>query len=227
MRAQKWQRNSIYEAVEAGGLDPVECSFNYDEAPWRVNHLPSGSYFVVDGGPGHYQLTHLAGDGLPQQSDSYTWPTVPEKIERWAGDVKRDVDTPDLWHEVRQRQGLLTGAAYESSDNTPFTANERQEIGEQIRQIKEFLRESRMINEARLQSIAATLDYLVSTTDRMGRKDWALMFGGAILGALMADYLPREVVGDLLKMAYSVLGHLFGDGGGPQQLPPVPPSPPL
>jgi hypothetical protein len=39
VRPLKVQRNSIYEAIVAGGLDAVECKFaDDDEDEWRISH---------------------------------------------------------------------------------------------------------------------------------------------------------------------------------------------
>jgi len=48
--SEKWERNSIHEAVAEGGLDEIECSFDDHEVPWRLTHTPSGAYFLIGGG---------------------------------------------------------------------------------------------------------------------------------------------------------------------------------
>ena len=155
----------------------------------------------------------------------YIWPNVLEKVKGWAREVKHDVDTPDLWDEVRRRQGVLTSTIYESSDNSPFTAAELAEIADQVQQIKEFVK-TQPISEARMLSAEAKLDYVVEAARRLGRKDWAIIFGGAIVSTIVADLLPREVIGDLLTMASQVLGHILGGGAGPLQFPPMTSLPP-
>jgi len=123
--SEKWERNSIHEAVAEGGLDKIECSFDDHEVPWRLTHTPSGAYVLVGGRHGHHELTAVVGDGPPRKTDFYTWPSVNERIKGWAREVRLDVDTPDLWDEVRRRQAVLTGAIFENSDNSPFTAASR------------------------------------------------------------------------------------------------------
>jgi len=194
---QRWKRNGIYEAVVAGGLDPAECLFEYDKVPWRLTHGPSGSYLLVSGDARKYTLTRVVGESPPDEIDAYTWETSQQKVELWAREVKADVDTPDLWAEVRATPEMLTPATYEVTDNRPFTASERAEIGEQVSQIKEYLR-TFSPSAAQLPSIEARLDDLVSAAGRVGRKDWLMMFGGAILSVILADLLPHEVVGQFL-----------------------------
>jgi len=82
------------------------------------------------------------------------------------------------------------------------------------------------ISEARMRSAETKLDFLVSAARHQGRKEWALMFVGAVVSVIVADLLPREVMGDILSMASHVLGHLFGGAGGTPQFPPMTPLPP-
>jgi hypothetical protein len=113
MRLEKWQRNAIFQAVVAGGLDARECTFDYDGEGSRITHLPSASYFFLAGDPGHYTATAVVGESPPRPSESFTWAKVDERVQRWSEEVKRDVDTPDLWAELQREGEILTGARYE------------------------------------------------------------------------------------------------------------------
>lgn len=90
---------------------------------------------------------------------------------------------------------MLTPATYEVTDNRPFTPSERAEIGEQVSQIKKYLR-TFSPSAAQLPSIEARLDDLVSAAGRVGRKDWLMMFGGAILSVILADLVPTRLWGN-------------------------------
>lgn len=220
MRPGKWQRNAILEAVVAGGLDARECWFDYDDVAWRITHVPSGSYLLIDGAPSPYTVTVVVGEDLPWTTTFYTWPSVDERVQRWARDVKRDVDTPDLWAEIRRGQGILNGAGYEEVENSPFSSDEQTEIVKQFREITDYVRKTYSPSAAQMLSIETKLDDIAAAARRAGRQDWRLMFGGVILGWVLSDFLPREVLWDILSMAFQGLGHLFGGSGRPLQLPP-------
>lgn len=129
VRLEKMFRNSIIEAVEKGGLAPRECAFDFnDDGGCCITHAPSGSSFVVEGPFGRHTTTTVVGEGAPQQLKAAIWPTVEERVERWARDVQRDVDTPDLLAELQRQREILTGTRYEEIGNTPFTSEEQAEI---------------------------------------------------------------------------------------------------
>jgi len=213
----KWQGNSIYKAVEAGGLKMIECGFPSGDGGWRVTHLPSGSYFHIDRvhGGSSYKLTSVVGDTSPWRTESFSWQPVTEKIKRWAQDVTQDVDDPDLWDELRRSQRIVTGVGYDDSDNTVFTQSEQAQIVEALQEVKEFVRSTTSLPEPQLRVIEEKLDELAAAAGRVGRKDWRLMFAGTVLAVIIGNLLPREVLFHILAMAANGLGHLFGDGGGP------------
>jgi hypothetical protein len=222
VRLEKLFRNGIIEAVEKGGLAPRECTFDFnDKGGCRITHGPSGSSFVVEGPFGSHTTTTIVGEGAPQQLDAYIWPRVEERAERWAREVKRDVDTPDLLAELQREREILTGTRYEDVGNTPFTPEELAEIAEQLRQIKEYVETAYALSEAQTLHLEAKLDDIAAAAGRVGRKDWTLLVCGALLGAFVQGILPPEVVQDILRTTLDGLGSLFGGGGGPPELPPA------
>jgi hypothetical protein len=222
VQPQKWQRNAIFEAVEAGGLDPRECTFDYGTEGARVTHVPSESYFLLEGSAGHYTTTVAVGE-MPTVGglDAYTWPTVEERVGRWAGDVKRDIETPDLWAELQRERDILTGALYEDVENTPFTSEEQAEIGQLLREIKEYAEKTYSLSEAQMLSLEARFDEAKTAAGRIGRKDWRLLFLG-VMFTVIVDHVPPEGVWNVLAIALRGLDHLFGGGGSiVPELPPL------
>jgi hypothetical protein len=219
----KWQRNAIYEAIEAGGLDVSECTFTYDDAQARVTHVPSGSYFLLEGDPSHYTVTAVVGEDPPWPSEAYSWTKVAERVRRWAEDVKRDVGTPDLWAELQRARELLTDPRYEEVENTPFTSDEQTEIAAQLREIRQVAQTTYSLSDAEMRSLDARLGYLEAAAGRLGRTDWRGVFVGVIITVILAGLLPPEAVHHVFVTTLLGLEHLFGGDGvplAPGQLPP-------
>lgn len=221
MRPEKWHRNAIFDAVTAGGLDARDCTFDYDDEGGRITHRPSLSYFLLAGDPGHYTATAVVGEGTAWPSESFSWTKVEERVRRWAEEVKRDIDTPDLWRELQREREILTGTRYEEIENTSFTADEQAEIAEQLRQIKEFAKNTYSLSEAQMLSLEAKLDDIQSAAGRVGRKDWQLLFCGVMFTVIVTGLLPPEAVQHILIMALHGLEHLFSVGSRPLLPPPT------
>ncbi|MBA2554459.1 MAG: hypothetical protein H0V10_12390, partial [Geodermatophilaceae bacterium] len=106
---------------------------------------------------------------------------MPELVQHWAGDVKRDLDTPDLWADLRRRQVLLTSAGYEAIGNTPFTPDEQLEVAAQLLEIKEYVKATSSLTSEQTLLVEAWFNEAEAATRRLGRKDWLLLFLGVVL----------------------------------------------
>lgn len=218
---EKWQRNVIYRAVVAGGLDPRECTFDYGDDWTCMTHVPSASYLRLEGDINEYTAKAVVGDserwpgGLPT-----FWVGVEGRVRAWAREVKEDVDTPDLWAQLQRQREVLTGARYVHVENTPFTSDEQVAIADRLRQTKEYVTSTYSLSEEQVLHLEARLDDIAAAAGRMGRKDWTLLVCGALLGVFVQGILPQEAVQDILRMTFDGLAYLFGGGGGPPQLSP-------
>jgi len=225
VRLEKYQRNSIFRAIEAGGLDPNECDpppDTEDASEVRITHTPSGSYFILGGDLLRHTWSYVVGDGwLSLPYEGFSWSAVLAGVRRWAEEVKLDADTPDLWAQLRHGREILTGAGYEAVENTHFTPDEQTEIAKQLREIKEYLEKTHSLSSEQMLRMEARFDELEGATRRVGRKDWLLMFGGAMFALIVTDLLPPEAVQHIFAMAIHGLELLLGSGGSPGQLPPT------
>jgi hypothetical protein len=219
MRLEKDERNAIFDAVVAGGLDPRECTFVYGDDGGRVTHLASASYFDLSGNPAQYVATTVVGEGAERTSAPFSLLTLNQRVRGWASQVKRDVETPDKWAEIQGDAEILTGARYDDVENTPFTPAEQAQIAEQFEQIKRFAQTRYALSDDRVHMLDAKLDAILTASSRLGRKDWVLVFSGALLGLILTDLLPPSAAQNILVTVLHALEHLFGSGGG-QHLPP-------
>jgi hypothetical protein len=221
VRLEKYQRNAIFQGIVAGGLDPSECNLAERSNEVRIRHVPSGSYFVISGNA-LYSGRHVVGrSAISWPYEKVIWPTVPERVERWAKEVKRDVDTPDLWAQLQREREILTGTRYEAVENTPFSAAEQAEIAKQLQEVKEYVMKTYSLSSYKMARLEARLDEAEEATHRIGRKDWLLLFFGVMFTVIIADLLPPEGVQHILRAVLHGLDHLFGGVTLPR-LPPMP-----
>jgi hypothetical protein len=223
MRLEKFQRIGIYEALEAGGLDPRECDLSEDDAEARISHIPSGSHFTLGSSPLPWRGSYVVGDSaLSTPYEAYAWTKVEEHVRRWAEKVKRDVDTPDPWKELQRERELFTGAGYADVANAPFTADEQAEIAEQLGEIKEYVQKTYSLSKEQTALMEAGFAELRASSRHLGRMTWRLTFLGVVFTFVVGGILPPDAVHTILVTVLHSLDHLFGGGGGaPLELPPI------
>jgi len=152
----------------------MDCTVEEGDAEARVTYSRSGSYFRVTGDSGHYMTSYVVGDGpMFGPLENLTWLRVPERVARWAADVKRDADTPDLWAELLAAQGSnLTPSVPGRGDNSPFTGPEQEQLRTAIEQIRAYGLAATELAEDHRSEVEAKLDYLIAASKRTGRIDW-------------------------------------------------------
>jgi hypothetical protein len=218
---RKPQRNEVFKAIEDAGLSPEEFGFEWatgaDESSCR--HVQSGARFVVRGVAGDYSTWWSAGDEPVWERAKLSWFRVMEQVRFWLSAVKQDVETPDLWAQVQRERELLAAVSADANDNTPFTAAEREEIAEQLRELKNYLMRRHTLSDEQVRLLDERLDYLADAAKRVGRKDWFLMAAGAMLSYVLAAALPPDAATHVLGTLLTSIGHILWGGhlpwGGP------------
>jgi hypothetical protein len=140
-------------------------------------------------------------------------------VEKWAQAVIagfREYDgTPDLWAGLEQSRELLAG----HPENTPFSPDEQAEISRGMRQVRMFVAAIPELTADHLAEVNDRLDQMEEASRRLGRKDWLMLFNGAVFSLILTDAITPTVAQRIIMMGLQGLSHLFGLGGPPVPLP--------
>jgi hypothetical protein len=202
---QKLQTNAIFKAIEAAGLDPRQFDLDDSGAEVRVKHKWSESRFII---AEHYVGRYVvAGIDLPYQV--YSWDALVLQVKTWLQFVKLDLDTPDLWADLRRETKLLGAGVDEVTENTPFTPDEQKQIAVRLDELAKSVSRMHSLSTAQTQALDAKVDYLVDASRRLGRKDWLFAFIGAIFGYTLAVALPSDSARTLFLTFLRGIGLLY------------------
>ena len=213
MRLEKWQRNPLIEAWEAAGLDPKDFDLTNDrdsDTEARIAYRGSESHFTLKEDAGVYSGTRVVGDSFPRPYEAYSWSAAEDYFSRWCSEVKRDIDTPDLWAELEREREMLGSGPTDAVENSPLSEDERAEIAKQLQEIKEFVKKTYALSESQTQELEAKLEYLNDAAQRLGRVDWRAVALGTLLPLAAEAILPPENARHVVLMFLGSLGHLFG-----------------
>jgi hypothetical protein len=159
---------------------------------------------------------------LKSYDDKFNWSGVLGSVRTWADDIWKildDAKLPDLWSELQRGREFLGGQPERDMENTPFTAAERTEIYAQMLKTRTWLRSRPELALEQVSRVEARLDYLEKASERVGRKDWLMMFNGAVTSLILSDLLPSQTAQHIIMLTVHGLAHLFGMGGPPPHLP--------
>jgi len=211
VRLNKYERNAVYEALVAGRLEPSECDLDSDAKEARVNHVASASKFAFGStGITYSGSEHVGDSSRSARFTDVSWGIVLVRLRRWAEEVVHYVDTPDLWSSLLRGYGVLANSRYAMSTNTVFAADEQALIAETLREVKDYVKQAYSLTSGQFSKIDEKIDEAISAADRMGRKDWLLLFAGVVLTLIVTDLVPPHVVQQFFMLTLQGLGHLFG-----------------
>jgi hypothetical protein len=206
---QKFQRNYIFKAVQTVGLDPAQFIFDYRDTEVLIKHRYSVSYYFIGGRPGNYTVKALVGDGGEQTREFYSWDPLISHISLWLQVLKNDIDTPDLWAELKGDTVLIEGGANKIIDNTFFTPDEQKEIARRLDKMAENVSRVYSLSEAQTQVLREMKAYLIDSSTRLGRKDWLNNFIGVAFPFVLGAALAPEAARALFLMFLRAIGLLY------------------
>jgi hypothetical protein len=212
VQLDKFQKNDVFLAITEAGLAPdrFELSFDPLEGKTLLGHKGSSAFIAIESTDyENLWIEYRVADG-PLQSSMHEEDGWLPPVENWLALLKRDLETPDLWATLQQQQTMLDSPSVDANANTPFTAEEQQQIRTQLGEIKAYAKETNKLSGDQMRLLEGQLNYLHDAASRMGRIDWRNAVTGVLLGTVVNAVLPGEVARDALLMLLRSVGHMFG-----------------
>ena len=116
---------------------------------------------------------------------------------------------------MRQAPEILAATQAADASNAPFTPDEQAEISGRLDEIKNLVRDQFELTDEQLAAIDQRLDDAEEASKRLGRKDWIMMFYGAVISTGMTEAVPPSVIQTVLTTVLHGIAHIFGIGGTP------------
>ncbi len=211
------QRNLIFETLVARGLDPASCELDDYKIQVDLTYEPLRTCFSIskDNRPNTYSATPVVGGVYLGDCTAASWDELMDSLGTWAEEVRYNMETPDLWAELEQVPRVLAAAQTADASNAHFTPDEQSEISRMLDATKKLVRERFELTSVQLAAIDQRLDDVEEASKRLGRKDWVMMFYGAVMSAFIADAVPPTVIQTVLTTVVHGIAHIFGFGGLP------------
>lgn len=207
---QKSQKNAIITAIRAIDLDPREFIFDDSSTTEiKITHKRSSWSFIVTGGPGHYIGRYTLAEGLDLPYEVHSWQSFLPRVENWLESLKRDLNTPDLWAELRREARWLGAGSTRIIENTPFTPEEQQDIARRLDKLGTDVTDAFSFSAAKMQILQEDLNYLVDASHRLGRKDWINIFIGVTVAFVLDATHAPEGARALARIFFQAIGLLY------------------
>jgi hypothetical protein len=207
----KTRRNQVFSVIATSRIDVSGCSFSNEETPATLKHLESESEFRILRGREYGVWSRIGDEPISNASVSmHKFDDVLVVIANWADKVADWIDVPDLWEESLS-QGYIPGELSPDSANTQFTPDEQGVVSTELKAVAESIKKTYELTAEQSAKLDEKFEEAEKASRRMGRKDWGLLFGGAVFSLILADVITPGVAGHILTMMEHGIGHLFSD----------------
>jgi hypothetical protein len=232
----KYQRNDLFRAVEASSVPITEFELREygqlgNNPTALIRHPNSKSVFGIRRlEKEQFEVRTAVGRNKDEErlfldhtkGSIGPWSGVTRLVKAWIREIKKFIQeseryaaTPDLWDELYRAKDYLMRQS-ERFENTPLTNVERTSISVQIEQVKAYIITTHELTSEQISRIDARLDHADEASRRMGRKDWLVLFNGAVFSLILTDLITPQTAQHVILMTIYGLSHLFGIGGPPQ-----------
>lgn len=202
------QWSEIYRTLAASQIDPADCDFDSDVYP-RIKHPPSGAELTVSPSPVHTNDFYVQAKLGAKTARAVGFSGIIHQISNWGAAVQRWIESPNEWDVPRSSREQVPGAFSLDSGNVPFAADEQASISAQLKEIAETVKKTYELTAQQSAHIDRKFEEAEKASRRMGRKDWGLLFGGAVFSLILADVITPGIAGHILMMIEHGIGHLF------------------
>jgi hypothetical protein len=213
VRLVKSERNVIFECIGRARLNPNDFEWAGNDSEPVLIHSGSQSEFgfVDKPAPRRLKFRKVVGDGPTTEGTTDTWVG---DVEGWLEEVKRDLESPDLFAALREQQELLlaTEDAAGTDENTLFTPDEQRKLASVLQAVRADAQATYSADEMR--EFDSRLSYLEGAATRVPRFDWRNLCMGTFLNAIATSVLPPATTLRILSTALQAIAHLSGHGPG-------------
>ena len=206
-------KNSIFKAIDAAGLDPSEFEGPVDvKGEIHFRHQPSGSYFNIGRRQRNSKTRRIVqhvGEGPRNRFDTVDWLS---RMRQWLEDLKRHLDTPDLWADLRSLGKVVNGEIIPEEQNTQFTPDEQHDLRKLLEQAAAEARDRFDLSDEEQRDLAQRVEHYAEDAKVRKKIDWHNGLASGMLGDAFNELLPLHAVKHILEAVFGVVLHLHGGG---------------
>ncbi len=223
MLLTKRRRNDLFDVLVNARLDPMQWQQAVHLTDAKLFHNSTTSYLALktpipinrasvlyDPEPVIYSVDRSIGDErVLRDGIVHGWSRVMTVAQSWAPRVRIDIETRDLWADLQRWREILSGSGHEAISNTLFSSDERVRLAARMDEIKLYLARTYSLSTGQMSQVVDKLDEAKIAAERIGRKDWMLLFLGLIFTLIIMDIVPPHAVQHIFATLLHGLAPLF------------------
>ena len=214
------QKNDVFRLIKESGLNPENFEWQKTEGPRAFTSYAFGEtiptlrykgteyYFLINYEDLLYKIEFCPGKKtiIERMDTIVSWDILLNYFTHWLDFLKREVEQPDLWEELFKYQ-LSPDTFSPNLANEKFNIQELKKISEGIDNIRAYLESEFELEKEQNEIVNEKLEYLVSASNRLGKKDWFNICFTVTFSIALALSMSPEQANTIWKM---ITSHLKG-----------------
>lgn len=216
----KSQKNEIFAAITEIGLNPLQFEWRreaveniylqrYDIS--CIYYRPANFYFKFDYDDEGVRLSVFrpGEQRMKQSKQAENWNQQLNDVKKWLAFVKREVEIPDLWEQLKGYAPQETFIGTAEISNAPFSSSEAENIIASLDKLQAQIEKNFNLQEEQHVFVERQFDYLKDAVKRLGRKDWIHTSIGVMVGIAVNLALSPEKAKLLWDLVRSCFAHIL------------------
>lgn len=219
----KTQKNYVFKVLQKIGLEPANFSWKHQQIT-DPDDLSADEDIIVPrleylDGEYYFQFEKYSCTFSPGQTKAVEYKNLERSdeqlffVRKWAEDIKRQIEAPDLWAEIEKYRATLPLVTGEQLVNEPIPAYEVEEIADKLQQLAGKIEQQFELNDEQNKFVRNKLNYLADAAKRQPRRDWENILISVFIGIafqLALDPTKAQQFWQLVKRIIGPFIHLIG-----------------
>lgn len=216
----KTQKNEVFRILQESCLEPANFSWVRKTVPTtsriapRLNYLDSNYYFWFDMFENKHCCTFSPGEEkIVQWARPESWQNQIHYVRVWIRCLKREIEAPDLWHEMEKYKTSVSLALPEQFLNEPIPSYEAEQIADKLRLLADKIGQQFQLTDEQNHFVRSKLNYLADAAKRQRSADWVHTSIGVSITIMLGLALAPDRAKELWQLIESLLRgfiHLIG-----------------
>ncbi len=211
MALNKTSWNDLLLRLQSNGLAPED--FERNIAMGQIAHKHKGYYFGVTpttyvAGSFEVNFSPSAHSSEPTWRAPIPWSDVIKAYEGWLKTIGNELSSPDLWTFVQEQ---VSPIYLEDFAGDFFSESEKMDAAAKVEEVRRYLVATGTIASEKIDQVNARLDYLITASERVTKKDWYLIFMGTLLNLVAERLIVSHIAQEAMRMGVSLIRGLLGN----------------
>ena len=209
----KVQKEKVFNSMKEMGLNPLDFRFSEVQSQLtsglnvsKIFFKDSKYFFLFDFNRDEERWCQFSPgvEKMVEWEKSYDWESVGRIFIPWLESLITEINTDDPWEIFSKSQQLFESNTTEIENNA-FTSEEIKLLAQKLDTIENHIISLQHSTVEEIKVIHENFTEIKKASNRIGKKDWTLLFLGNITSMLITKLITPENINSIIVFSANAL----------------------